>query len=222
MNFTVSEEVQGLIGSDWASGILSSLAGAIIGAILGSYGTYKTTTSIQDHNVNKIREAYYSEIEHVSDYLISYLEGVARDHCKFIIKTDKNDTYCGPIDIDFSVLKALEIELIKNKVTLTKEQRKVSHNIPVIVNSIFGYDEQRIAKVDDYTYRSQYKISVYIMERLILLISSLNRYTSLKENYQTEPSNGELTVYKIKQVLNLTRLSSEDKCKTIEDLSKVI
>ncbi|MEO9494960.1 MAG: hypothetical protein ABJG42_10805 [Vibrio splendidus] len=206
MNLRISSNSHDLLSSDWATGILSSLVGAVIGAVLGSYGTYKTSTAIQDSNIDKLKDAYYAEIEHILTYLLGYLSGVAQDYRKYLIDISKNDSFCGPMEINFNTLQALEIELIKQRTVLTREQRKISHNLPVIVNSIFKEDEHRVVKQNDQFYRVQGGVSLDIMNRLTLLIYTLNRCVTDQDSYQFSLDENNLTLAKLQTVFDLTSL----------------
>ncbi|MFA0689360.1 hypothetical protein [Vibrio splendidus] len=218
VNIKLTSTNTGLLGSAWANGILSSLLGAIIGALLGAYGTFKTSNAIQERGIQKVKDAYYDEIEHISTYLIGYLEGVAEDYCKYTINLNNNDGYCGPSKVDFNVLNALEIELIKNRAVFSKDQRHITHNLPSIMQSIFDQDKRRVVQHSESIYRIQKGVSLDIMHRLIQLIFTLKQFVELKDSYHLSNDKSFTNDSKRQTAFNLTKIESDIKQRVNKEL----
>lgn len=206
-----------VIYNDWGKGVLSSLIGAILGAILGAYGTYKTSISIQSHNLKIIKNAYYGEVEHILGYLTSYLKGVVIEHNKLKINLNNGDSLYGPRDINFNVLHSLELELIKQQEVLSPDQRMLVHNLESTVKSIFADDSKRLKEHDNLVYSIQTGASLDIMLSLVNVIHTLNAFLEFKDSYRFNQENNN-DEKKVNDVFKLSSIEPQNEKNLVAQL----
>ncbi|HGF4931534.1 TPA: hypothetical protein ACF5BV_004290 [Vibrio parahaemolyticus] len=200
-----------------ATNTFTTLIGALTGAIFGSLGTHKISSMMQDKKVEKLKFSLYEEGKHIQGYLCSYLINLVKEHKAFYIDLhDEGAQIIGPAQIDFSVIKSLHLELIKENAIPSGDQRKLIHNLENHVISILEEDKQRFL-IDGSKHTVNLNVSKNIMFRISGAIFHLQEFISDKDNFVFKnASNKEM----ISTAFSVSKINDADDL--IEDLSRYI
>ncbi|PNH87215.1 hypothetical protein [Vibrio diazotrophicus] len=199
-----SQEVN--INSLLASNASTTLLGAIVGSILGAFGTFQTVLMTQENDVKKLKHASYDEAKHILLYLCTYLKNVVDEYNEGIIDLNEEGVVIhGPTQIDFSVFNALHIELIKKNSILNSDQRVLIHNMEKHIDSIFQYDNKRINRNENLVYEINTSVSLNIIHRLSIAIFNINNFVEDKDSFsfkETDDENMMKAAFKLSKIEN--------------------
>lgn len=184
-----------------------ALSGAIVGAILGSYGAYHSTKVVEKDNIKKLKLSFYEETEHIQGYLCEYLETIVREHKvrRFDLKVTGTEIHGAPI-IDFSVIKFLHLELIKANEIPSKNHRILLNNLENNIVTILRENDVRFTEYPDSVFMINLHKSKYIMNRLCDSIWHINNLLNQKDRFNFpdgEDKEKVITAFKLSGVMTI-------------------
>ncbi|HHG3178663.1 TPA: hypothetical protein ACPVX6_004749, partial [Vibrio parahaemolyticus] len=162
------------------------------------------------NNTDKLKMAFYQEIEHILGYLTTYLDAVVDAFQKGQIDLNK-ETLRRNMDIKLDVLQALEIELLKLQKPFSPDQRILLHNLSYSLNLTFSLEDKRLSEVERFVYLVNENISIDIMKKLGDIIFSLRKLIDEKEDFTFDSIKDLSSKDKLIQALEFTELDENGK-----------
>ena len=157
------------LSSDGFWSISGALIGAFVGALCGIFGSLYLDGRRED----KVKYAFYKEAEFLSDLIGAYFKAVVLENEKSKIFLAKNESFNRPLDLDFSVLNTLFLELYKTKNILSSDHRQFVMRVRPQWERIRKLDIERIEKTQN---TRTYNVSRSKSKDIIFLVVDLLYY----------------------------------------------
>ena len=156
-----------------------AISGALVGAFVGSLCGLLASLYLDLKRESNVKSAFYTEAEFLSNIMGSFLVAVVSEYKKSKIDLAKNESFSGPLEIDFSVLDTLFLELYKTKNIPSSDHRQFVLNLSSQWKRICKMDVGRVEKIPN---TSIYQVSpVKSKEIVFFLVDLLYHFNLLVE-----------------------------------------
>ncbi|ENM5907518.1 hypothetical protein LPR20_003705 [Vibrio mimicus] len=171
-----------------------SISGALIGAFVGSLCGLLASLYLDVKRESKVKSAFYTEAEFLSNIMGAFLVAIVFEYEKSKIDLAKNESFSGPLELDFSVLNTLFLELYKTKNIPSTDHRQFMLNLSSQWERICKMDVGRVEKIQN---TSIYQVSptkskeivfflVDLLYHLNLLVVQQRKFRFGEHNFKTK------------------------------------
>ncbi len=171
-----------------------SISGALVGAFVGSLCGLLASLYLDVKRESKVKSAFYTEAEFLSNIMGAFLVAIVFEYEKSKIDLAKNESFSGPLELDFSVLNTLFLELYKTKNIPSTDHRQFMLNLSSQWERICKMDVGRVEKILN---TSIYQVSptkskeivfflVDLLYHLNLLVVQQRKFRFGEHNFKTK------------------------------------
>ncbi|EIZ1043096.1 hypothetical protein WB913_004713 [Vibrio parahaemolyticus] len=172
-----------------------AISGALVGAFVGSLCGLLASLYLDVKRESKVKSAFYTEAEFLSNIMGTFLVAVVSEYEKSKIDLAKKESFSGPLELDFSLLDTLFLELYKTKNILSSDHRQFVLNLSSQWERICKMDVGRVERTPN---TSTYQVSpvkskeivfflVDLLYHLNLLVVQQKKFKFVNENkFQTK------------------------------------
>ncbi|HDZ9270813.1 TPA: hypothetical protein RUZ20_003371 [Vibrio cholerae] len=148
-----------------------AIFGALIGAFVGALCGLLASLWLDVKRESKVKYAFYTEANFLSNIMGVFLVAVVSEYEKSRIDFAKKDeSFSGPLELDFSVLDTLFLELYKTKNIPSPDHRKFVLNVSSQWGRICKMDVGRVEKIPN---TSTYQVSSIKSKEIIFFLVDL-------------------------------------------------
>ncbi|WP_185837212.1 hypothetical protein [Vibrio cholerae] len=147
-----------------------SISGALIGAFVGALCGLLASLLLDVKRENKVKYAFYTEANFLSNIMGAFLVAIVSEYEKSKIDFAKDESFSGPLELDFSVLDTLFLELYKTKNIPSSDHRKFVLNVSSQWGRICKMDVGRVEKIPN---TSTYEVSSIKSKEIIFFLVDL-------------------------------------------------
>ena len=153
-----------------------SISGALVGAFVGSLCGLLASLYLDVKREGKVKSAFYTELEFLSNIMGNFLVDIVSEYEKSKIDLAKNESFSGPLVLDFSVLNTLFLELYKTKNIPSTDHRQLVLNLSSQWERISKMDVGRVEKISN---TSIYKVSSIKSKDIVFFLVDLLYHLNL-------------------------------------------
>ena len=153
-----------------------SISGALVGAFVGSLCGLLASLYLDVKREGKVKSAFYTELEFLSNIMGTFLVDIVSEYEKSKIDLAKNESFSGPLVLDFSVLNTLFLELYKTKNIPSTDHRQLVLNLSSQWERISKMDVGRVEKISN---TSIYKVSSIKSKDIVFFLVDLLYHLNL-------------------------------------------
>lgn len=124
-----------------------AISGALVGAFVGSLCGFLASLYLDVKRESKVKSAFYAEAKFLSNIMGTFFVAVVSEYEKSKIDLSKGESFSGPLELDFSVLDALFLELYKTKNIPSSDHRQFVLNLSFQWERICKMDVGRVEKI---------------------------------------------------------------------------
>ncbi|WP_221069890.1 hypothetical protein [Vibrio alfacsensis] len=160
-----------------------AISGALVGAFVGSLCGLLASLYLDLKRESNVKSAFYTEAEFLSSIMGTFLVAVVSEYEKSEIDLAKNDSFSGPLEIDFSVLDTLFFELYKTKNIPSPDHRQFVLNLSSQWKRICEMD---VGRVETTPNTSIYQVSPVKSKEIVFFLVDLLYYFNLLVEQQNK------------------------------------
>ncbi|OBU14841.1 hypothetical protein AYY20_08215 [Photobacterium aquimaris] len=153
-----------------------SISGALVGAFVGSLCGLLASLYLDVKRERKVKSAFYTEAEFLSNIMGNFLAAIISEYEKSKIDLAKNESFSGPLDLDFSVLNTLFLELYKTKNIPSTDHRQLVLNLSSQWERICKMDDGRVKKIPN---TNTYQVSPIKSKEMVFFLVDLLYYLNM-------------------------------------------
>lgn len=153
-----------------------SISGALVGAFVGSLCGLLASLYLDVKREGKVKSAFYTELEFLSNIMGTFLVDIVSEYEKSKIDLAKNESFSGPLVLDFSVLNTLFLELYKTKNIPSTDHRQLVLNLSSQWERISKMDVGRVEQISN---TSIYKVSSIKSKDIVFFLVDLLYHLNL-------------------------------------------
>ncbi|MCL1131909.1 hypothetical protein [Shewanella sairae] len=172
-----------------------AISGALVGAFVGSFCGLLASLYLDLKRESNVKSAFYTEAEFLSGIMGTFLVAVVSEYKKSKIDLAKNESFSGPLEIDFSVLDTLFLELYKTKNIPSSDHRQFMLNLSSQWKRICKMDVGRVEKIPN---TSIYQVSPVKSKEIVFFLVDLLYHFNLLVEKKKSLSSSTKTNFKLR------------------------
>lgn len=153
-----------------------SISGALVGAFVGSLCGLLASLYLDVKREGKVKSAFYTELDFLSNIMGTFLVAIVSEYEKSKIDLAKNESFSGPLVLDFNVLNTLFLELYKTRNIPSTDHRQLVLNLSSQWERISKMDVGRVEKIPN---TSTYKVSSIKSKEIVFFLVDLLYHLNL-------------------------------------------
>ncbi|HHC7250977.1 TPA: hypothetical protein ACN380_004783 [Vibrio parahaemolyticus] len=153
-----------------------AISGALVGAFVGSLCGLLASLYLDVKRESKVKSAFYTEAEFLSNIMGTFLVAVVSEYEKSKIDLAKKESFSGPLELDFSLLDTLFLELYKTQNIPSSDHRQFVLNLSSQWERICKVDVGRVEKTPN---TSTYQVSPVKSKEIVFFLVDLLYHLNL-------------------------------------------
>ena len=147
-----------------------SISGALIGAFVGALFGILASLYLDAKRESKVKHSFYQEAEFLAGIMATSLLAVVSEYEKVKIDIGNNESFSGPLELDFGVFDALFFELYKTKNIPSSDLRRFVLNVRPQWDRVCKLDIGRVEHIEG---TNLYKVSRVKSKEIVFFLVDL-------------------------------------------------